>query len=115
MASRASVVCPLTCGPSKGVGTTEAPVWQLDILNVEEDNQPAVTAELESELLNMEEDQQPTFAAEHAADDDLATDDVHGGPLPADLVKLARKEEMNYIHSRKIYKYGRVADHLPRQ
>ena len=83
--------CPLTCGPSVGVGppgvAQEVPVWQLELLQMEED----------------EGDQQEP---ETAAEGEEATDDVHGGSLPPGLVKQAREEEVAYIHNRKIYKYA---------
>ena len=40
----------------------------------------------------------------------VAEDDVHGGSLPPDLVMEARRKEIKYIHSRKVYSYATEDD-----
>ena len=39
-----------------------------------------------------------------------AVDDVHGGPLPPDLVKAARRREVDYLRGRKVYEYASIRE-----
>ena len=39
-----------------------------------------------------------------------ATDDVHGGVLPSDLVRAARKREIEFLHARKVYSRSTTAE-----
>ena len=39
-----------------------------------------------------------------------ASDDVKGGPLPPELVKLARAKELQYLRDMEVYRYASVAD-----
>ena len=76
----------------KQAGTTpkaaEAPVFNLEILQVDADDTKA----------DLEEDQW------------IAEDDVHGGTLPAHLVLAARNKEINYLLGRKVYSYATDAE-----
>ena len=39
-----------------------------------------------------------------------AEDDVHGGSLPAGLVRTARQKEIKYLKDRKVYSYATIGD-----
>ena len=67
---------------------SEAPVFNLEILQVDADDTKA----------DLEDDQW------------IAEDDFHGGSLPAHLVLAARQNELKYLLSRKVYSYATDAE-----
>ena len=82
---RTETGCRLTCGPGLGVGPVEVPVYRMEIERTEEED---LTQHGGKVYLSVAENGTCEYHDHHEDDpEDLeATDDVHGGALPAELV-----------------------------
>ena len=75
------------------------PLYNLDILRTEEEELRKSGADFIQDVdILVNEAGLPDGDQEEDA-----TDDVHGGSLPADLVRAARAEEIQYVHDRRRY------------